>query len=96
MKTVSQVIINCIDLGNGSRGITINGDMLYRQMERSNGSNYWVAESYSNLKEIVITDIDSKWAMPFINGISIDGVIAIRKGISVVNNTTIDIVYRKY
>lgn len=93
MTTASTVIINTVDLG-GHIGITINGTRVDRQMDRANGSHYWVAESYSNLKEIIITEIDDRWYLPFINGISIDGVIAIRKGVTVVNNTNIDIVYR--
>ena len=91
---MATVIINCIDLGNGYRGITINGNRVERQCTRADGSSYFIAENYSNLKEIVITDIDDRWTLPFINGISINGVIAIRKGVEVVNNTTIDIVYR--
>lgn len=91
---METVIINTIDLGNGHIGITINGNRVERQMERADGSSYFIAESYSNLKDIIVTDIDDRWTLPFINGISINGVIAIRKGVEVVNNTTIDIVYR--
>ena len=88
---METVIINTIDLGNGNVGITINGNRVERQMERADGTHYWVAESYSNLKEIRVTDIDSRWHLPFMNGIGINGVIAIRKGVEVVNNTTIEI-----
>lgn len=91
---METVVINTIDCGNGHIGITINGKMVERKMERADGSSYFIAENYSNLKEIRVTDIDGRWTLPFINGISINGVIAIRKGVEVVNNTTIDIVYR--
>ena len=88
---MASITIDTIDLGNGNVGITINGNMVERQMERADGTHYWVAESYSNLKEIRVTEIDSRWTLPFMNGIGINGVIAIRKGVEVVNNTTIEI-----
>lgn len=89
MKTASTVTIGTIDLGNGHVGITINGDRVERLMTRNDGSSYWVAESYSNLKEIRVTEIDSRWPLPFMNGIGIDGVIAIRPGTTVINNTDV-------
>ena len=94
MKTSSTTVtISPVNLGNGHVGIAINGHRLERQMTRNNGSLYWVAESYTNLKEIRVTEMDSRWPLPFINGISIDGVIAVRPGITVINNTNIDITY---
>jgi hypothetical protein len=93
MKTASTVTIGTIDLGNGHVGITINGDRVERLMTRNNGTHYWVAESYNNLKEIKVTEIDSRWPLPFMNGIGIDGVIAVNTGTTIINNTDIRITY---
>lgn len=92
MKTAS-ITVDKVDLGNGHVGITINGNRLERQMTRNDGSSYWVAESYNNLKEIRVTEIDSRWPLPFINGIGIDGVIAVNTGTTIINNTDIRITY---
>ncbi len=91
MKTAS-ITIDKVNLGSHV-GLAINGEMVERQMIRNNGSSYWVAESCSNLKKIVVTEIDDKWPLPFINGISIDGVIAVRIGTKIINNTNIGITY---
>lgn len=92
MKTAS-ITVDKVDLEKGHVGITINGNRLERQMTRNDGSSYWVAESYNNLKEIRVTEFGSGWQSPFINGISIDGVIAVNTSTKVVNNTGISITY---
>ena len=90
--TSTKITISPVNLG-GHVGLAINGEMVERQMTRTNGTSYWVAESYSNLKEIRVAEIDDRWPMPFINGISIDGVITVRIGTKIINNTNIGITY---
>ncbi len=91
--TSTKITISPVNLGNGHIGLSINGARLERQMVRNNGTLYWVPESISNLREIRVCEISDKWQSPFINAISIDGVIAVNIGVKVVNNTDVGITY---
>lgn len=91
MKTT--LVLDTVNLGNGHVGLAINGKRVERMMTRSNGSIYYVPESLSNLREIRITEIDPRWSLPFMNGIAVDGVLAIRPDTEIVNNLGVNITY---
>ena len=87
MRTITLEVVT----HQGHKGLAINGKTLERGCFRNDGSYYTVAESLSALKEIVVVELDERWPLDYMNAIGIDGTIAIRPGVCLVNNTQIKV-----